>query len=199
MYCARIEKSMLVAILGILLWAGLARAQTPGNTEPSQANPPGPPPSAMEMTITSIPPVGADGKIYVNQNCAILPDLNQALNANQKVDFRYDPVICHIESAANSGHREEKAVGDELERSRVDVHEQQFVLENITMKPVIFNVLVRVPKGWVVDSDPQPKEMRDDVAIFEAHASAGEIVRLHVGVRHTKDLKPKALPSTGGP
>lgn len=153
----------------------------------------------MELNITSVPPLGADRKIYVDQDCAILPDLNHALNPNQKMELKYDPVICHVEGAANSEHREEKAIGAELDRSRVDVREQEFVLENITMKPVVFNVLIRVGKGWVVDSDPQPKEMHGDIAVFEAHASAGEIVHLHVGVRHTKDLKPKPLPSPTAP
>ena len=153
----------------------------------------------MELNITSVPPVGSDGRIYVDEDCAILPDLNHALNRNQKVEPKYDPVICHIEGAANSEHREEKAIGAELDRSRVDVREQEFVLQNITMKPVIFYVVVRVPKPWVVDSDPQPKEMHGDIAIFEVHATAGETVQLHVGVRHTKDLKPKPLPSPPGP
>ena len=144
----------------------------------------------MEMTITSVPPVGADGKIYVNENCAILPDLSTIRNKKEEKNVKYDPVVCHVEGAANSQHQEEQAFGTVLERVRVEVREQEFVLQNITMKPVVFFVLVPVPKGWVVDSDPQPKEIRDNVAVFEAHAAGGEIVRLHVGVRHTKDLKP---------
>ena len=67
------------------------------------------------------------------------------------------------------------------------------MLQNITMKPAIFAVLVEVPKGWSVDSDPQPTEIEGDVAIFRVHAEVGETVRLHVGVRRTKDLKPKPL------
>jgi hypothetical protein len=184
----RTENPALLA--AVLVWTGVALGQAPGGPAGSPANPQQSPPSAMEMTITSVPPVGADGKIYVNENCAILPDLSTILNKKEKKDVQYDPAVCHVEGAANSQHQEEDALGSVLERVRVEVREQEFVLENITMKPVVFFVLVPVPKGWVVDSDPQPKEMRDDVAIFEAHAAGGEIVHLHVGVRHTKDLKP---------
>lgn len=189
---------MLAPIFGILVWTGMALGQTPGGPERSLGNPE-PPPSAMEMTITSVPPVGASGKVYVNQNCGLLADLSPAPNGKEKAEIGYDPAICHVEGAANSQHQEEKTLGDELARSHVDIREQEFVLQNITMKPVVFYVLVLVPKGWVVDSDPQPKEMRDDVAVFEAHAAEGEIVHLHVGIRHTRELKPKALPLPAGP
>lgn len=181
---------------GVLIGSVAAMGQTPAGVTPPATQEAVP--SAMEMTVTAAPPVGADGKIYVNQNCGLLPDLAVALNGKEK-EVGYDPAICHVEGANNSQHREEKEFGSELERSRVDVREQEFVLQNITMKPAVFYVLVRVPNGWVVDSDPQPKEMRSDIAIFEAHAAEGEIVHLHVGIRHTRDLKPKPLPQPALP
>jgi hypothetical protein len=186
------------ASLVLLIWTGTAFGQTADRAAVSPA-PQALPTSAMELTITSVPPVGADGKIYVNQNCGLLPDLTLTANGKEKEEIGYDPVICHVEGAANSQHKEEKALGDELERSHVDVREQEFVLQDITMKPVVFYVLVRLPGGWVVDSDPQPKEVRDDIAVFEAHAAEGEIVHLHVGIRHTRDLKPKTLRSPLNP
>jgi hypothetical protein len=67
------------------------------------------------------------------------------------------------------------------------------------MKPVVFVVLEEVPKGWRVDSDPQPTEMQGDIAIFHVDAEPGKIVRLHVGVRKTTDLKPKSLPGVRAP
>jgi len=157
------------------------------------------PPSAMQMTITSVPPTGANGRIYVNENCGILPDLTLLLTAKQKKEVQFDPVVCHVEGVVNSQHEEEEAVGDALERVRVEVREQEFELANITLKPVVFYVLVAVPKGWAVDSDPPPKETKGDVAIFEAHAAAGEFVRLHVGMRHSKDLKPRSDASPTAP
>lgn len=178
-----------VFLAAVLVSTGVALGQAAGAPVGSVSNAQKPP-SAMEMTIASVPPVGANGKIYVNENCGILPDLSVVLNAKEKKDVHYDPVVCHVEDAANSQHQEEQAFGTVFERVRVEVREQEFVLGNITLKPVVFFVLVPVPKGWVVDSDPQPKEMWDDVAVFEAHAAGGELVRLHVGIRHTKDLKP---------
>jgi hypothetical protein len=50
-----------------------------------------------------------------------------------------------------------------------------------------------VPKGWTVDSDPQPNRYDGDNAVFPVHAAAGEIVRLHVGIRRTTALKPRTI------
>jgi hypothetical protein len=44
-----------------------------------------------------------------------------------------------------------------------------------------------------VDSDPQPAEMEGSTAVFRVYAEPGEIVRLHVGVRRTTELKPKTI------
>jgi hypothetical protein len=78
-------------------------------------------------------------------------------------------------------------------RREVEVDEQEYVLQNVTMKPVAFVVEQPVAKGWTVDSDPQPTEMQGATAIFRVHAEPGEIVRLHVGVRRTTELKPKPI------
>lgn len=179
--------------LGILLWAAAAVAQATGTPQP-----PAPPPSAMQMTIQGVSLTASDGNIYVNQNCGIFPDLPLPLVPGKRPTPRFDPAVCHLEGIANSQHREEKAAGLELERSNVDVHEQEYVLQNITAKPTVFVVLMDLPQGWKVDSDPQPVSIQDNLAVFHAHAEPGEIVRLHVGIRRTKDLKPKPL-APGGP
>lgn len=190
----------MIGAMVLATWMGIGMGG-PQASSGSQA-PSGPlpaAPSGLQMTIMSEPVTATDGQIYVNQECAIFPDYQPAAAMGKKPKGKSDPSICHLEGVSRSQHREEVALGNELGRSDVTVHEQEYVLQNITMKPVVFVVLEDVPKGWRVDSDPQPTEMQDNVAIFHVHAEAGETVRLHVGVRRTTELKPKALPGTTGP
>ncbi len=143
-------------------------------------------------------------EILVKQNCAILLAPADAAPGKTKAKFERDSTICHLEAVNSSQHTEEAIDGNELHRSRVDVMEQEYVLQNIAGDPVIFVVEQNVPKGWQVDSDPQPGELipaaagdskLDKVAVFRVHAAPGEIVHLHVGERHTTPLKTKVLKS----
>jgi hypothetical protein len=180
------------ALLLVGMHAVLPQAAGGAQAPPSTA-----PQSTMEMTITAESPAASDGQIYVNEECGIYPGLPIPITLRKRPPARFDSAICRLEGFHSSEHREETLLGTELERRNVRVNEQEFVLQNITMKPVIFAVLVEVNKGWSVDSDPQPTEMQGDVAIFRVHADVGETVRLHVGLRRTKELKPKPLGASG--
>lgn len=182
----------LIVAMGI--GGGASGMQAP--SEPQAAEPRA---SAMQMTIVGTSLRGADGKIYVNQNCEIFPGLVFPLSGRKVPESRWISDVCHLESVLDSEHREEKPAGNELERSDVEVREQEYVLQNITMKPQVFAVLEQVPRGWKVDSNPQPTTMAGDIAVFDVHVDPGETVRLHVGLRRTKELKAKALPATTGP
>jgi hypothetical protein len=148
-----------------------------------------PPPSTMEMNIVAARLTGADGKIYVNEDCEVFPGFTLSSAGKKKPKGEWAPGICHLESVNDSQHREETSLSGKAGHNEVEVHEQEYVLQNITLKPQIFAVLQQVPQGWSVDSDPQPVKMDGDVAIFEVHADAGETVRLHVGMRHTRGRK----------
>jgi hypothetical protein len=141
-------------------------------------------------------------EILVKQNCAILLAPADSAVGKKKPKFERDSTICHLEGIHSSEHVEESIEGTELHRSRIHVVEQEYVLQNIAGAPVIFVVHQDVPKGWRVDSDPQPVELipasvdegkSNQVAVFRVHARPGEIVRLHVGERHTTSLKTKIL------
>jgi hypothetical protein len=131
-------------------------------------------------------------QIYVDQDCRILPGGTPIVPGKKDTPFS-DPVICHLESIANSNHIEEKIVGNELYRSKVFVAEQEFVLQNIADVKAEFIVEVPINSDWVIDSDPQPVSTEGDVAVFPVYAQPGEIVRLHVGMRHTQPLKTKTV------
>jgi len=134
----------------------------------------------------------APTRIYIDQSCRILPSANPVLPGKKDKPFS-DPAICHLETVNTSNHIEEKIVGNELYRSRVYIAEQEFVLQNIADGRAEFIVQVPVNSDWVIDSDPQPVSTQGDIAIFPVYAQPGEIVRLHVGMRHTQPLKTKTL------
>jgi hypothetical protein len=137
-------------------------------------------------------PYSALKEIHVDSDCRILPAPDRPPVGDKDRPY-HDPVVCHLETILSSGHREETVVGNELRRSDVRINEQEYVLQNIRTEPVIFVVEQYVPAGWTVDSDPQPKQVEGTMALFVVNAQPHEIVRLHVGLRHAKELKPKIL------
>ncbi len=88
---------------------------------------------------------------------------------------------------------EEHISGNQLLRSWVRVSEQTYVLQNITDDHLVFVLEIKVPEGWTIDSDPRPNRYNGSIAIFPLHAQPGEIVQVHVGMRHTSPLKPKTI------
>lgn len=131
-------------------------------------------------------------QIHVDGHCRILPNLAHPFPGQKQRPYR-DNTLCHLESENSSEHMEELISGGQLLRSWVRVAEQTFVLQNITDDHVVFVVEFAVPKGWTVDSDPQPNRYDGTTAIFPIHARPREIVQLHVGARHTTPMKPKTI------
>lgn len=131
-------------------------------------------------------------QIYVDARCRLLPD-PATVKPGEKIRTRRDWSVCHLETVNASHHREERVVGNELERSYIEVREQEYVMQDIYPQPVAFLVEQPVGAGWTIDSDPSPVRAQGDMAVFQAIAQPGEIVRLHVGMRHTEALKPVAL------
>jgi hypothetical protein len=148
------------------------------------------PPSRPAYDGSGAPDVAM--QIHVDGTCRILPNLMHPFPGQKPKPFR-DSNICHTESATGSEHMEERISGNQLLRSWVRVSEQTYVLQNITNDHIVFVVEFTVPKGWAVDSDPQPNRFDGNVAIFPVHAQPGQIVQLHVGIRRTSPLKPKAI------
>jgi hypothetical protein len=152
---------------------------------------PSPPPSPAPAPAR--PLYSPFREFHVDQECRLLPDPAHPVIGKKKPRLRADPVICHLETVAHSEHMEETIVGDELRRNLVRITEQEYVVQNITTEHVVFVVHQFVPQGWNVDSDPQPAEVKGQTAIFRVHADAGQIVRLHVGLRHTSPLRSKLI------
>jgi hypothetical protein len=134
----------------------------------------------------------APKRIYIDQDCRIEPDPAHPLPGKKLRPFS-DSNICHLESVAQSNHIEERIAGDELYRSRIYIAEQEYVLQNITDGQVMFIVQHAVSPDWTVDSDPLPLSTEGNIAVFPVYADPGQIVRLHVGLRHTQPLKTKFI------
>jgi hypothetical protein len=117
-------------------------------------------------------------QVYVDEHCAVL--------APETGEFGSNPDVCRFDGSSmrRSSHMAAKEVDGTVQHSKVDVAEQTYLLQNIHSTPVVFVVAKLVPDGWHIDSDPQPKEMKENVAIFRVTAQPGQIVRLHVGMVH---------------
>ena len=155
------------------------------------AQQPSPPPSSIPAPAR--PPYSPFREFHVDQRCRLLPDPAHPVIGKKKPRLITDPAICHLESVLSSQHMEETLVGNELRRNWIRITAQEYVVQNITTEHVIFVVHQFVPEGWNVDSDPQPARLEGQTAIFLVHADAGQIVRLHVGLRHTSPLRPKLI------
>ena len=134
-------------------------------------------------------------EIRVDERCRIL--LDEPAGFKGKAKGRKDETICHLESQHTSNHIEKTVVDGVPARSSVTIEEQEFVLQDVTDEPVTFVVEQPVGQDWQIDSDPQPTKMVGNIAEFRVIAQPGEVVRLHVGLRHakTKMLKEKSSAS----
>jgi hypothetical protein len=144
-----------------------------------------------------VPYDGADSMsgpmpIHVDETCRILPTTDDPLTRKKPHPYR-DAAVCALEGPKESTHWEEKIAGNELDRSFVEVKERTFIFQGIADGPVMFIVQYDVPKGWFVDSDPQPWQMVGQTAYFHTYVNPGETIRLHVGVRREWPQKPKPI------
>jgi len=167
----------------VLLWMAM-----PATSAAQQPAEPVPPPWQITPPVRSLPVQ----EIHVDRNCAFLTYPATAA-PGVKPKKSYFPDFCHLESLLDSHHKEEAISGNEMRQWNVEIREQEYVLQNSSNAPVVFVIEHFVPKNWKVDSDPQPVSYDGPNAIFRAHAEPGEIVRLHVGMRHESHPRVKHL------
>jgi hypothetical protein len=171
-----------------------------GYQSPAQHKPARPEYVPASRPASGTEPQEARPEIHVDERCRILPriqpDLSQpgatsGTNKPKPPRPRKDSVVCHLESVLSSSHVEETVVAGVTLRSNVNIEEQEYILQDVTPDPVTFVVEQPLRKDWQVDSDPQPVETVGSVAFFRVNAVPGEIVRLHVGLRHAKTKQKK--------
>jgi hypothetical protein len=123
-------------------------------------------------------------EIRVDERCRIL--LEEPSGYDEKAEGNTDDAVCHLESQHTSNHVEKPIVEGVPTRSSVTIEEQEYVLQDVTDEPVAFVVEQAVKPDWTVDSDPQPTKIFGNIAEFRVLAEPGQIVRLHVGLRHAE-------------
>lgn len=125
-------------------------------------------------------------EIHVDEKCRIHEVAPHSEGLKQHVYT--DRGICSV-SGDRVSEREETDVDDNKRvHMYVTIREHTFALHNPNDDPVTFVVGQRVPKGWQVDSDPQPSSLNGAEATFLVVVAPGETANLHVGER-----KPPAL------
>ena len=141
--------------------------------------------AVSQSSASSQPPLK---EIHVDRSCKILPDQSNALSDYTQAEIQNDDAICHRDGP-NTSHHIEEALRDGMRlRSKVTVIEQEYLLQNVTSEPVTFVVEYALPDGWKIDSDPQPVKIADGTAFFRMNVKPGQILRLHVGQRHTDPI-----------
>ncbi|HVT97259.1 MAG TPA: hypothetical protein VHE33_07100 [Acidobacteriaceae bacterium] len=164
--------------LGMVLWVIAAMAQERGSSA-------APPPPTMQMTIVGKSLNASDGKIYVNENCEVFPGLQLPMG-DHKPKGEWMPEVCHLENVKEFDRHDEKKAGSDGKGEDVEIRERDYVLQNISVKPAVFEVLEMIPEGWSVESDPKPAEMDGPVGVFEVKAGPWGEARLHVRLRRVR-------------
>jgi hypothetical protein len=171
---------------GLVILSGSALAQRPAY-QPS----PSPAPATAAPVRTSSP-APAPVEVHVDQRCRILPS-SPALPNGKKARPTTDWNTCHLEGVFDTQHEVQTVVGTELQRSDVEICEQQYVLGNQSAQPEVFIIGQPALKGWTIEGDPPPFQVADGMEYYRAWVQPGETVRLHVGMRKVTPRKPKAL------
>jgi hypothetical protein len=171
---------------GLGLSAGTGLAQRPPYqpaTRAAQTN------QASPASAAPAPPVA---EIHVDERCRILPK-SGILPSGKKAKPWTDASVCRLENVFDTEHRVQTVVGSQLERSDVEIYEQQYVLGNPSGQPEVFIIEQPAAKGWTIEGDPPPFRVVGGESFYRAWVQPGETVRLHVGMRKVTPLKPKAL------
>jgi hypothetical protein len=111
-------------------------------------------------------------EIHIDKYCRVITQANQA-NPTPKPHYHYNRVVCHLESVHYSHHWEQATQNGKVKRIYVAINEREYLLQDVTDKPVTFVVDQTLPKGWRVDSDPQPSEVTGSIATFRRLSPTG--------------------------
>ncbi len=142
--------------------------------------------SVPNVSVIDAPPPAFElSEVHIDHDCRVLTQgKSTAANPNPNPHYRYNNVVCHFESKLHSGHTEQIVKNGVPKYVYVSIIEREYLLQNVTGKPVTFVIDQNLPKGWRIDSDPQPTEVTASTATFRVLAQPGQTVRLHVGMRN---------------
>ena len=99
-----------------------------------------------------------------------------------KPHYKSDTAICRIESPKETSTWLKRNVNGQMKNVPVDIREKEYVLQNPYDHVVTFHVHHPVPKNYHIDSEVQPNELVNSIAVFYVIVQPHESVRLHVGM-----------------
>lgn len=135
--------------------------------------------------LLAAPAAFAQNEIHVDHRCRVYSsDRSNPGQPYKHPTLHGDAAVCHLESVHHTRHYDEVIDQGTVKRTRVEIREQTYTLHNITPTPATFVIDHPLPRGWTIDSDPQPTLVAEELATFRVVAQPGETIRLHVGERH---------------
>jgi hypothetical protein len=148
-------------------------------------------PLAAATLLAALPAFAAQApnpapfEIYIDGQCRVYTQKPPTpSHPNPKAAFHFDDHVCHFESEHTSTRWDYIPNGTGTPKAtNVTIVEHEYILTNPMAQPVTFVVGQFVPKNWTIDSDPQPTEITNSIAMFRVIAQPGQTVRLHVGAK----------------
>lgn len=135
------------------------------------------------IALSQQPEFGSS-EIHIDERCRVFTqDRPSAGTPYGKPGFHDGSALCHLRSDNHSNHWEEAVHNGVVSRTRVQIHERNYLLFNPTDVRVAFVLDISLPDGWTIDSDPRPTEVIDHLASFRVYARPGETLKLHIGER----------------
>lgn len=131
-------------------------------------------------------PSNAANEFHVDGSCHIYETVP---GPKGPIARRYkDRGICDAGTVHESSRTETDMSLPRRNRIHVTIRERTFTLHNPTPEPATFVLEQKVPKGWEVDSDPQPNKLEGTVATYVVLLAPRQTVSLHVGERNPPPL-----------
>lgn len=121
-------------------------------------------------------------EFHVDGHCKIYETVNSPKGSKQHA--YKDRGICAVDSVHESSRTETDMDVAQRKRIHVSTREHTFTLHNPTSEPATFVLEQAVPKGWEIDSDPQPNKIVGTVATYLVAVAPRQTVSLHVGERN---------------
>jgi hypothetical protein len=124
----------------------------------------------------------ASNEFHVDGSCRVHETVTGPKGSK---DHTYrDRGICAVDPVHVSYRTETDIASSPRKRTHVTIREHTFTFHNPTTQPAVFVLEQVVPKGWEIDSDPQPDKVEGTVARFLIHAEPRQTVSVHVGMRN---------------
>lgn len=127
-------------------------------------------------------PSSVPNEFHVDGYCHISEIVNGPKGPVQHI--YKDRGICAVDPAHVSSRTETDMNVAQRKRIHVTIREHTFTLHNPTTEAATFVLDQAVPKGWQIDSDPQPNKVVGTVATYLVTVGPRQTVSLHVGERN---------------